>query len=153
MRNPLICLALACAPLAATAEPQTIEINNIYPIGEEIFQLRDRVFYTVDNIGGFEVVQGPVDDGPARCTGSGFVFRDGRTTVGGICIFGEGADTFTMEWTAGEQGRANEWTIRHGTGTYAGMTGTGIATTDIVTSFQALPLRKTHIIGVVELPE
>ena len=127
--------------------------SSAYLYFQENFDLGDRIFHTTDNRGGFEVVEGPAVDGPARCLGSGFGFQDGTNTISGICIFGEGGDTFTMQWKAGERGEANTWEIITGSGRYDGMTGSGIATTDIVSMFQALPLRRTHIVGMVELPE
>ena len=136
----------------AGAEEQRIEINNVYPLSQENFDLGDHIFHVTDNIGGFEVLEGPMDDGPARCIGSGFGYQDGTNSITGICIFGEGIDTFTMSWKAGEKGAANTWEIIFGTGRYDGMTGSGIATTDVVTTFQALPLRRTHIVGTVEIP-
>ncbi len=136
----------------AGAEEQRIEINNVYPLSQENFDLGDHIFHVTDNIGGFEVLEGPMDDGPTRCIGSGFGYQNGTNSITGICIFGEGDDTFTMSWKAGEKGAANTWEIIIGTGRYNGITGKGIATTDVVTMFQALPLRRTHIVGTVEIP-
>jgi hypothetical protein len=148
---PLITAGLFAASTAAAQE--TLEINNIYPMTEESFQLSDRIYFTQDNRGYFEVVQGPAKDGPARCIGGGFGLRDGTKTIEGICIFGEGEDTFTMAWQAGQQGAANDWQIVAGTGRYDGMTGSGIASTGVEIMYKAMPLRQTHIIGTVEIPE
>lgn len=137
----------------ATAEEHRIELNNTYPLDEEMFILEDRIFHAVDNDGWFEVVEGPFTDGPARCLGSGFSFKDGTNTISGLCVFGSGEDTFTMSWRAGQQGAANTWEIVMGTGRYTGMTGEGVASTDIVSTFQALPLRRTHIVGSVMLSD
>lgn len=153
MRLLILIPVMAALGVAAHAEGQRIEINNIYPISQENFDLGDHIFHVVDNKGGFEVLEGPMDDGPARCIGSGFGYQDGTNSISGICIFGEGDDTFTMGWKAGEKGKANTWEIIVGTGRYEGMTGEGIATTDIVATFQALPLRRTHIVGTVKIPE
>lgn len=153
MRIFQIVALLAILGVPASAEQQRIEINNVYPMNQENFDLGDQIFHQVDNKGGFEVVEGPMDDGPARCLGSGFGFKDGTNTITGICIFGEGEDTFTMRWKSGEKGAANTWEIITGTGRYDGMTGSGIATTDIAAAYRALPLRKTHIVGTVELAE
>jgi hypothetical protein len=143
-------LAILGAP--AGADEQRIEINNIYPLNQENFNLGDHIFHMTDNTGGFEVIEGPMDDGPTRCLGSGFGFEDGTNTITGICVFGEGDDSFTMRWKAGEKGAANTWEIVIGTGRYEGMIGSGIATTDIVSAYRALPLRRTHIVGAVEIP-
>lgn len=153
MKKFVLISVLALVAATARAEPQRIEINNVYPLNQENFDLGDHSFHSTDNVGGFEVVEGPMQDGPARCTGSGFAYGDGTNSIQGICIFGEGADTFTMRWKAGEKGAANDWEIILGTGRYEGMTGQGVATTDIVSMFQALPLRRTRIVGTVNLPE
>jgi len=138
---------------SAALSQERIELNNIYPTTEETFQLSDRVFYTQDNQGIFEVVDGPFEQGPARCLGSGFGLRNGMSSVEGICIFGEDSDTFTMHWKAGQQGAANTWTIVAGTGKYRGMTGEGIATTSVEIMYQAMPRRLSHIVGTVTIPE
>ena len=149
-RNMIAALIGLAAAGAALAD-EDIEINNIYPINSELFQLSDQAFYTQDNEGHFEVLKGPFEEGPARCIGSGFVQKDGVTDVEGICIFGEAGNSFTMKWQAGAQGLANKWHIVSGTGRYKGMTGTGIATTDVEIIYRAMPMRKTHIIGKVTL--
>ena len=146
------CVGLLLAMSGAAAE-ERLELNNIYPLTQEYFQLAESVFFTQDNRGFFEVVDGPFEAGPARCIGSGFGYRDGRNTISGICIFGEDADTFTMAWEAGEQGAANEWKIVGATGRYEGMTGSGIATTDTEIMYKAMPLRQTHIVGTVDIPD
>ena len=153
MRTLWISLLLATLGVPASADEQRIEINNVYPLNQENFDLGDHIFHLTDNTGGFEVIEGPVDGGPARCLGSGFGFEDGTNSINGICVFGEGDDTFTMRWKAGEKGEANTWEIVTGTGRYEGMTGSGIATTDIASAYQALPLRRTHIVGTVEIPD
>ncbi len=136
---------------AATAQ-ERIEINNVYPINQEYFHLRDSVYYTQDNRGYFEVVEGPLEEGPARCVGGGFGAQDGVNTIEGVCVFGEGEDTFTMRWKAGNQGAANTWTIVAGTGRFDGMTGEGIATTGVEVMYKAMPLRQSHIVGSVTIP-
>jgi hypothetical protein len=144
-------LAILGSP--AGAGEQRIEINNVYLLNQENFDLGDHIFHMTDNTGGFEVIEGPMDDGPTRCLGSGFGFEDGTNTITGICVFGDGDDSFTMRWKAGEKGAANTWEIIIGTGRFEGMIGSGIATTDIVSAYQALPLRRTHIVGTVEIPD
>lgn len=151
-----------CGPVAAAtvammgalpvAAQERLEINNIYPKSEESFTLEDSIYYMQDNQGIYEVIEAPFEDGPARCVGGGFGYRDGTNDIVGICIFGEGADTFTMSWKAGEQGAANNWTIVHGTGKFKGMTGEGIATTGVEVMYKALPMRQSHIVGMVTIP-
>ena len=131
---------------------ERLEINNIYPITQEMIQLSDRMFFTQDNQGYYDVVEGPLEDGTARCIGSGFGFRVGASTINGICIFTEGDNTFTMSWKAGEKGAANTWEIIDGTGRFKGMTGDGIATTGIEVVYRARPMRQSHIVGTVIIP-
>lgn len=145
-------LALALSSGAGLAQ-ETFEVNNIYRMNQESFQLKDKIFYTQDNDGYFEVVQGPVEEGPVRCIGSGFGFQDGTNSIEGICIYGEGEDTFTMEWKAGQQGAANSWVITTGSGKFHGITGEGIATTSVEIMYKAMPLRQSHVIGTITLPE
>ena len=153
MRSLQLISLLAILGAPASADEQRIEINNVYPLNQENFILGDHIFHMADNTGGFEVVEGPMDGGPARCMGSGFGFEDGTNTITGICVFGDGDDTFTMRWKAGEKGAANTWEIVLGTGRYEGMIGSGIASTDIVSAYQALPLRRSHIVGTVVIPD
>lgn len=146
----LVGIGLLSATCAAAQE--AIELNNIYPINEERFQLPDSIYFTQDNLGYFEVIAGPFEEGPARCIGGGFGQQNGMNSIAGICIFGEGEDTFTMTWKAGEQGAANRWIIVSGTGRYDGMTGQGIATTGVNVMYHAQPRRKSHITGTVMIP-
>jgi hypothetical protein len=150
------CIAVWCGVMfvaSAAGAQQRIELNNIYPMSQESFQLPDSIFYTQDNQGYFEVIEGPFEEGPARCVGSGFGFQNGTNSIAGICIFGEGNDTFTMSWKAGEQGAANTWIIAASTGRFSGMTGEGIATTSVEIMYKAIPMRKSHILGTVEIPD
>jgi len=131
---------------------ERIELNNIYPLNQEYFQLSDSIYFTQDNRGYFEVLDGPLEDGPARCVGGGFGTRNGENSIQGVCVFGEAEDTFTMHWKAGERGEANTWVIVGGTGKFDGMTGEGIATTGVEIMYKALPLRQSHIVGTVTIP-
>ncbi|NNL17332.1 MAG: hypothetical protein HKP37_01190 [Boseongicola sp.] len=121
-------------------------------MNQETYQLADKIFFAQDNDGYFEVIQGPIAEGPVRCIGSGFGHRDGSGSIEGICIYGEGDDTFTMEWQAGEQGAANSWIIQTGSVKYHGITGEGIATTAVEIMYKAMPLRQSHVIGTITLP-
>jgi hypothetical protein len=154
MNHSVLYLALigfvASSPALAA---DRIEINNIYPINQEFFQLSDSVYYMQDNRGHFEVVEGPLEEGPARCVGGGFGSQNGENSIQGVCVFGEGEDTFTMRWKAGEQGAANTWTIVGGTGRFDGMTGDGIATTGVEIMYKAMPMRQSHIVGTVDVPK
>ena len=131
---------------------ERIEINNVYPLNQEYFQLPDSVYYTQDNRGYFEVIEGPLEEGPARCVGGGFGAQNGENSIEGVCVFGEAENTFIMRWKAGQQGQANTWTILDGTGMYEGMTGEGIATTGVEVMYKAMPLRQSRITGTVNIP-
>lgn len=153
MNYAMFYLVLAGALSAGPAFAQErIEINNFYPLNQEYFQLSDSVYYTQDNQGYFEVVEGPLEEGPARCVGGGFGAQNGENSIQGVCVFGEGIDTFTMRWKAGEQGAANTWSIAGGTGKFEGMTGEGIATTGVEVMYRAMPMRQSHIVGTVNIP-
>jgi len=152
-RHSMTAAALAAMSAGTAVAGEALEINNTYPINEQTFRLSDRLFFTMDDKGSSEVVKGPFQNGPTHCLGSGFIFPGGRMDISGICIFGEGADTFTMAWkTGGQTGAANTWKIVAGTGKYAGMTGEGMSTSGTVKDFRALPLRETHFSGTVDLP-
>lgn len=145
-------LALVLTAGASIAQDRIV-INNIYRINQESYQLADKIFFTQDNDGYFEVIEGPLEEGPVRCIGSGFGHKDGTGSIEGICIYGEGEDTFTMEWQAGQQGAANTWIIQTGSGKYEGITGEGIATTSVEIMYKAMPLRESRVVGTITLPE
>jgi len=145
-------MAVALTAGVAAAGEHPIEINNHYFQNEDKYPTRDGYYFTQDNEGRFEAIQGPFENGPARCIGSGFVHEGRNPEIGGICIFGEGEDTFTMSWKVNYPKMRNDWQIVGGTGRYEGMTGEGVATTDIEVVYHAMPLRQTHIIGTVDLP-
>jgi hypothetical protein len=145
-------LALVLTAGASVAQDRIV-INNIYRINQQSYQLADKIFFTQDNDGYFEVIEGPLEEGPVRCIGSGFGNQDGTGSIQGICIYGEGDDTFIMEWQAGQQGAANTWTIDSGSGKFEGITGEGIATTSVEIMYKAMPLRESRVVGTITLPE
>lgn len=154
MNMTVATVAFAGILTASAAFSETrIELNNIYPMTQEVFQLSGGTYFTQDNRGHFDVIDGPIDAGPARCLGGGFAQSSGTNSIEGICIFGEADDTFTMRWKAGERGSANAWTIVAATGKYHGMTGEGIATTGVEIMYRAMPRRQSHIVGTVTIPE
>jgi len=128
---------------------ERIELNIIYPLNQEVFQLHDGVYFTQDNQGYFDVVEGPLEDGAARCIGGGFAGGGRENSVEGICIIGEDADTFTLRWEVDETGISNNWTIVAGTGRFEGATGEGVATTGVAIMYRAMPLRQTHLVGAI----
>lgn len=130
---------------------ERIELNFIYPLNQEVFQLNDGTYFTQDNRGYFEVIEGPLDDGIVRCIGSGFA-GSGGNSVDGICIIGDDADTFTLSWAVNETQMSNVWTIVAGTGRFEGATGDGVATTGVELLFRAMPLRQSHVVGTIQIP-
>ncbi len=151
--TPRFCASAALLVMASSGAnaQERLEINNIYPLNQELFQLSTKAYLFQDNVGFYEVIEGPLEEGPARCIGGGFSERDGVNSIEGICIFGDGEHTFTISWKAGEQGAANTWNVVAGTGRFAGMTGEGIATTGVSILYEAMPRRKSHIVGTVTL--
>lgn len=139
----------AIATSSACAQ-ERIELNFIYPLNQEVFQLNDGTYFTQDNQGYFEVVEGPLEDGVVRCIGAGFDGSSGNS-VDGICILGEDADTFTLRWSVHPSQMSNVWTIVAGTGRFEGATGEGVATTGAELLFRAMPLRETHVVGTITL--
>ena len=97
MRRFLMIAAIAAAPHGAFAG-ERVSATNFYVVKQERFNVGGgEVFWTEDNVGSFTVSKGPIDPGFARCVGSGFGGPAG-VSGDGICIYGEGADTFTMKW-------------------------------------------------------
>ncbi|GAB5449486.1 hypothetical protein [Gymnodinialimonas sp.] len=149
----IVCSAIivgAVVSSAASAQ-ERIELNFIYPLNQETFQLNDGVYFTQDNLGYSEVVEGPLEGGAVRCMGSGFA-GGGVNSVEGICIIGEGENTFTIRWAPGDMGLSNDWSVVAGTGTFDGASGEGVATSGAEILFRAMPLRQTHLVGTITLP-
>ncbi len=155
MTNYIVSGAIACLFMtSAVLAEQRIELNMEASMNSrDTFELDDGGFYYQDSESYTEVLEGPFEDGPSRCLGSGFYFEDGTNDIGGICIYGVGTDTFTIKWIAGAQGAANTWTVVSGTGKYDGMTGEGIATNQTEQFQRAVRLIKTHVVGTVTMPE
>jgi len=150
--NRVVMLAFAAGMFGAgsAVAQERIELNIIYPLNQEVFQLHDGVYFTQDNQGYFEVVEGPLEDGAARCIGGGFA-GSGGNSITGICIIGEEEDAFTLRWAVDDTGLSNDWSIVAGTGRFEGATGEGIATTGVEIMYRAMPLRQTHLVGTIEL--
>ncbi len=144
-------IAIGVAFCGTANAQERIELNFVYPLNQEVFQLRGGVYFTQDNQGYSEVVEGPLEDGIVRCVGGGFTVG-GENSVEGICIIGEGEDTFTISWAPDEMGLSNAWSVVAGTGRFEGATGDGIATTGVEIMYRAMPLRQTHLMGTIALP-
>lgn len=142
----------ACGTDAAYAE-QRLELNMQAALNQrQEFQLNENKFYIQDSRSHYVSVEGPAGEGPSHCLGSGFYNADGTNDIQGICIFGEGDDTFTMSWKAGEKSAANTWVIVGGTGKFTGMSGDGISTNRVERLFKAMPFMYTHVVGTIEIP-
>lgn len=144
------CAALSVASSAIAGE--RVSATNFYVVKQEQIPAGGGgVFWTEDNVGTFSVEEGPIDPGFARCIGSGFG-GPGGVEGDGICIFGEGDDTFTMRWEVVAFG-SNTWRIVAATGKYTGMTGTGTTKTRVDSKFLKLPHRISDWEGEVVLPK
>ncbi len=128
--------------------------TNFYVVNQELFGAGvDRWFWTEDNVGSFKVKEGPLDPGFARCVGSGFAGPDVAGVTGsGICIYGEGEDTFTMTWKVEAPGK-NSWRMVDGTGKYHGISGSGTTKTRVASKFLKLPHRVSDWEGEISVPE
>jgi hypothetical protein len=123
LRSLLVAAAIMLPATAGAAEH--VSGTNYYVVRQERFSAGSEVYWTEDNSGSFTVNEGPIDPGYARCVGSGF-----DLSGGGICVYGEGEDTFTMKWKIETFG-VNSWRIVAATGKYAGMRGEGTTRTRV----------------------
>lgn len=136
------CLALAGERIAGT---------NTYMVNEKQFPTDRGMFWILDNYGTFEVSEGPIEPGPVQCHGSGY-WKDLTGSDGaGICVYGAGADTFTMAWTA-RPGQTTTWEIVQASGRYEGMTGSGKSATRTESEQRIMPVRISDWSGEIELP-
>lgn len=149
MLRTLLAISVIILPASAFAG-ERVSATNFYVVKQEQFSAGEEVFWTEDNVGSFTVNEGPIDPGFARCVGSGFGGRGG-VQGGGICVYGEGADTFTMKWNVEGAGR-NSWRIVTATGKYAGMSGEGTTKTRVDSKFLKLPHRVSDWEGEIQLP-
>lgn len=135
----------------AAVAGERIAGTNAYFVNEQRWHTGNGTgFWMQNNYGTFEVTEGPLDPGPVECHGSGFWTGSGLSvTGGGVCIYGEGADTHTWRYTV-NPGRATTWTIIHATGKYAGMTGKGKSATRKNNDGIKVRIRITDWVGQVE---
>jgi len=129
---------------------ERVSATNFYVVKQEQFNAGDETFWIEDNVGSYTVSEGPIDPGFARCVGSGFG-GPGGVRGGGICVYGEDADTFTMKWKVEGFG-VNSWSIVAAAGKYAGMSGKGTTKTRVESKFLKLPHRVSDWEGEIELP-
>lgn len=148
LRSILICSVLL-APQCLTAA-EKVSVTNYYVVNQEQIPAGQDVFWSEDNYGTYTVNEGPIDRGFVRCVGSGFGGPSG-VSGGGVCVYGEDEDTFTMRWEVVRFG-FNEWRIVASTGKYSGMTGSGTTKTRVASKFLALPHRISDWEGEVTLP-
>ncbi len=74
-----------------------------------------------------QVIEGPIDTMAVECHGAGFWGPEGLNG-NGICLHGEGDDTFILRFDNKPSG--NTWEILSGTGKYQGLSGNGTAVTE-----------------------
>lgn len=147
-------ISLAALVIAAPAygfAGERVAGTNSYVLNEERFHAGNLTYWRQDNNGVYEVTEGPIRPGFVRCIGAGFGGPAG-VTGDGVCIYGEGEDTFTWRWEA-HAGAPNTWEVVGSTGAYAGMKGSGTATSRIASEFTALQHRVTDWEGEITLPE
>ena len=91
-------------------------------------------WWTSTMVGAYESMSGPIPAGRIECRGSGHWNKSVRE-ANGVCVFGEGSDTWMLRYQATDTDRASrtaagyipvgEWTVVDGNGIYSGMTGSG----------------------------
>ncbi len=148
MKISWLVLSLALLPSTALAGEKVAGTN--YYVTEALTVPFDETsgYWRVDFSGVGEVTEGPLETSAVTCHGAGY--WDEKGPYGdGVCIFGVGEDTFIWRFEAKQGSKANRWAIVGATGKYAGITGSGTATT------QRLPGKRriTHWEGEIELPE
>ncbi len=145
-------LSIVAALISGTCfAGERIAGSNAYFLNEQIWNTgKGTGFWMQNNFGTFEVTEGPLDPGPVECHGSGFWTEFGASVTGdGICIYGNGQDTFTLRYTS-NPGRAATWEIIDATGKYAGMTGSGKSATRQTDEGIKIRIRVTDWVGEVE---
>ena len=149
MLRSMLCAAALLLPQCLTAG-ERVSVTNFYVVNSEEIPAGVDVFWKEDNFGSYTVHEGPINSGFVRCVGSGFG-GPGGVTGGGICVFGENEDTFTMKWEVVGFG-VNTWRIVSSTGKYSGVTGTGTTKTRVASKFLKLPHRISDWEGEISLP-
>ena len=99
--------------------------------GQDVFQMNEQsvpvspgvVFWSMQNRGETTITEGPLAVASVECHGSGF-WKAGDQRGEGVCIYGEGADTFVQVWKIEPFGEAT-WRIASASGKFAGLTGRG----------------------------
>jgi hypothetical protein len=149
MFRSILVSALLFAPGCLVAS-EKVSVTNSYVVNSEEIPAGNEVFWKEDNSGTFMVHAGPITPGFVRCVGSGFGGPDG-VSGSGVCVYGDGEDTFTMRWEVVRFG-VNTWRIVSATGKYAGMTGSGTTRTQVASKFLIIPHRISDWEGEVTLP-
>ena len=149
MLRSLLVSVVLFAPQSLTAA-EKVSVTNYYVVNLEEVPAGEDVFWKEDNYGTYTVDEGPIDSGFVRCVGSGFGGPSG-VSGGGVCVYGQEEDTFTMRWEVVAFG-VNNWRIVSSTGKYSGMTGSGTTKTRVASKFLALPHRISDWEGEVAFP-
>ena len=132
-------------PLALAGEQ--IEGTNYYIDRGKQWSTGDQSGYWIsDNKGVSDITTGPLEPVAVECHGGGF-WDAGGVWGEGICIYGEGDDTYIMAFQL-QKGQDSTWRFVHGSGKYAGITGSGTFNTSRLGASR----RVTHWKGEVELP-
>ena len=120
-------IMLAIAPIAAQAEDK-FKATNVYVSESKAWPIDQSTgYWMVEFHGVSQVSEGPIDTLAVECHGAGFWGAEGLDG-NGICIHGEGDDTFMLRFDSKPDG--NTWAILSGTGKYHSLTGSGTALTE-----------------------
>jgi len=122
-----IALVLTLAPMAAPAA-EKFAATNTYVTESQTWPVDDTSGYWMVAFKGVsQVTEGPVETMAVQCNGAGFWGPDGLDG-NGICVHGDGDDTFILRFDS--QPGGNTWEILSGAGKYEGLTGAGTAVTE-----------------------
>ena len=122
-----IAILLSIAPMAAQAE-ENFKATNTYVTETKAWPVDQTTGYWMVAFKGIsQVIEGPIDTMGVECHGAGFWGPEGLEG-NGICVHGEGDDTFILRFDSQPSG--NTWTILSGTGKYLGVSGAGTAVTE-----------------------
>ncbi|KMW59090.1 hypothetical protein AIOL_004071 [Candidatus Rhodobacter oscarellae] len=139
-----IAIVLAMAPMAVHAG-ESFQATNTYVTESKAWPVDQATGYWMVAFEGVsQVTEGPIDTMRVECHGAGF-WGPGGLDGGGICIHGEGDDTFILRFDSKPDG--NTWTILSGTGKYQGLTGSGTAVTEALAGNR----RISELVGDVSL--
>jgi len=127
MLKILIILGTTLSPAIGQAA-EKFTATNTYVTESRAWPTGEKAGYWMGKFTGVsQVTAGPINTMAVECHGAGF-WGASSLEVDGICIHGDGDDTFILRFETNSP--ANTWQILTGTGKYLGLTGSGTATTE-----------------------